>query len=168
MRTLALLFLAALMMGLSSCGGNEQKENKATEATQAVENAAEKTKEAATKAAEEVKEAANEVKEAASEAANEVKEAAQAATGKDGKTLFESNGCVACHKVDQKSIGPSLKEIAAAYQGKEQELIDFLKGKHEAIVDPAQFAVMQPNLEITKKMADEDVKAIADYILSVK
>jgi len=82
--------------------------------------------------------------------------------------LFENNGCVACHKVDQKSIGPSLKDIAAAYKGKEDQMFKFLKGQAEAIVDPAQFAVMQTNLEITKKMSDEDVKAIVDYIMSVQ
>jgi len=158
MRTLTLLILAALMMGLSSCGGSDNKEQKAQEATQAVEQKAE-----------EVQEAAQETTQEATQAAEETKEAAQAAaTGKDGKTLFTDSGCVACHKEAQKSIGPSLKDIAAAYAGKEDQMFNFLKGKGEAIVDPPQFAVMQPNLEITKKMADQDVKAIVDYIMSFK
>ena len=158
MRTLTLLILAALMMGLSSCGGNDNKEQKTQEATQAVEQKAEEVKEATNEAAEEAKQAAEETKEAAQ----------AAASGKDGKTLFTDSGCVACHKEAQKSIGPSLKDIAAAYAGKEDQMFAFLKGKSEAIVDPPQFAVMKPNLDITKKMADEDVKAIINYIMSQK
>jgi len=162
MRTLAFFVLAALMMGLSSCGGNESK-SKVNQATETVKQTANEVKEAASEAAEKTK-------EAASTAVEKTKEAVQtaAASGKDGKTLFTDSGCVACHKEAQKSIGPSLKDIAAAYAGKEDQMFNFLKGKGEAIVDPPQFAVMQPNLEITKKMADEDVKAIVNYIMSFK
>jgi cytochrome c len=155
MRTLALLFVAALMMSLSSCGGSDKAEEKAAEATQAVEQKAEEVKQEVEQKAEEVKQEAQEATQAA-------------ASGKSGEQLFADNGCVACHKVDQKSIGPALKDIAAGYAGKEGDLVKFLKGEGEAIIDPAQFAVMQPNLEITKKMDDAGVKAIADYIMSIK
>ncbi len=98
----------------------------------------------------------------------EPKKEAKAAADVDGKALFISNGCVACHQVDKKTVGPALKEIAKSYEGKKDAMVKFLKGEGEAIVDPAQFAVMKPNLEITKKMADNEVGAIVDYILSVK
>jgi cytochrome c len=151
MRTLALLFAAALMISLSSCGGGEQKEEKAQEAVQ-----------------ESVEQKAEEVKQEAQEATEEKAEEGASAEAKDGKTLFADNGCTACHKEDAKNIGPSLKDIAAGYAGKEDQLVKFLKGEGEAIIDPAKFAVMQPNLEITKKMDDAGVKAIADYIMSIK
>ncbi len=175
MKKLAMLFLAAfLMINLSSCGGKEH--NKAQEATQTVKEKAEEMKEGVKEAASDVKDAAKDaaesVKETAKDAAEGVKEAAsdvkEAVTGKDGSALFADNGCTACHKEAQKSIGPALKDIAAGYAGKEDQLMKFLKGESEAIIDPPQFAVMQPNLEITKKMADGDVKAIADYIMSFK
>ncbi len=84
----------------------------------------------------------------------------------DGKTIFQSKGCAACHNPTADTVGPSLKKIADAYKGKENELIAFLKGQHKAIVDPAKFPIMMPQLNTTKKLTDEELKALADFILS--
>ncbi len=155
MKNYLIALMAILGFGLVSCGGGNKGESAETQQeAQAVEQQAE-----------EVQQQAEEATPAATE---ENAGEAQAASGKDGKTLFLENGCVACHKETEKSVGPALNEIAAKYAGKEDALIAFLKGKGEAIVDPAQFSVMQPNLEITKKMNDADVKALADYIMSIK
>ncbi|HKO77334.1 MAG TPA: c-type cytochrome [Flavobacterium sp.] len=84
-----------------------------------------------------------------------------------GKEIFEGKGnCVACHQVDQKVIGPSIKEIAKSYKDKNGNMVNFLKGEGEAIVDPSQFAVMQANLEITKTFTEEELKAVEAYIYS--
>lgn len=84
-----------------------------------------------------------------------------------GKELFEGKGnCVACHQVDQKVVGPSIQEIAKIYKEKNGNIVGFLKGEGEAIVDPSQFAVMQANLEITKTFTDEELKAVEAYINS--
>ena len=84
-----------------------------------------------------------------------------------GKEIFEGKGnCVACHQVDQKVIGPSIKEIAKIYKDKNGNMVNFLKGESEAIVDPAQFPVMQANLEITKTFTDEELKAVEAYMNS--
>lgn len=45
--------------------------------------------------------------------------AAPAAGGKDVKTLLAANGCMACHAIDQKVVGPGFAEVAARYKGKE-------------------------------------------------
>jgi len=82
-----------------------------------------------------------------------------------GEELFTSNGCVACHQADAKTVGPSLKEISTAYSGNKDGLNKFLNGDGPAIVDPAQEAVMQPQTEATKAMSDEERSALADYIL---
>ena len=37
---------------------------------------------------------------------------------KAARTLFANSGCANCHAMDQKSVGPTLKEIAARYRGK--------------------------------------------------
>ena len=163
--------LAVLMISLSSCGGDDANKakdaaNEAVETTkEAANDAAEATKEAAKDATEAVKEAADKTVEAAGEAADKAKEAV---AGVDGKALFLSNGCVACHQDDKKTVGPGLKEIAGKYADKKDDLVKFLKGEGKAIVDPAQFAVMQPNLASTKKMSDAERAALADYILSKK
>jgi cytochrome c len=84
-----------------------------------------------------------------------------------GKEIFEGKGnCVACHQVDQKIVGPSIQEISKIYKDKNGNIVNFLKGESEAIVDPAQFPVMQANLEITKTFTDEELKAVEAYINS--
>ncbi|REG92253.1 c-type cytochrome [Flavobacterium aquicola] len=84
-----------------------------------------------------------------------------------GKEIFEGKGnCVACHQVDQKVIGPSIKEIAKIYKDKNGNMVNFLKGESEAIVDPAQFPVMQANLAITKTFTEDELKAVEAYINS--
>ena len=35
----------------------------------------------------------------------------------DGAGLAQANGCVACHAVDRKIVGPAFKDIAAKYRG---------------------------------------------------
>ncbi len=86
----------------------------------------------------------------------------------DGAALFKSKGCAACHQATVDTVGPSLKKIAEAYAGKEADLIKFLKGEHKAIVDPAKFAIMQPQLNTTKALSDEELKALAEFMLSHK
>jgi cytochrome c len=86
----------------------------------------------------------------------------------DGKALFQQKGCTACHQAAADTVGPALKKIAATYKGKEADLIKFLKGQGKAIVDPAKEAVMKPNLNTTKAMKDDELKALAQFILSHK
>ncbi len=86
----------------------------------------------------------------------------------DGQSIFQSKGCAACHQVSVDTVGPSLKKIANAYSGNKKGLVKFLKGEGKAIVDPAKFAVMQPNLNALKGMSDQDLNALADFMLSHK
>lgn len=164
MKKLGLLLLAVMMISLSSCGGDDAKKAKEEAQPQATEQKAEAT-EATEETAEPAKEEATEAKEG--EAATEEK-AAKETSSVDGKALFMNNGCIACHQMDKKTVGPSVKEIGAAYAGKKDDLIKFLKGEGKAIVDPAQFAVMQPNLATTKNMNDAELSALADYFLNAK
>jgi len=75
-----------------------------------------------------------------------------------------ANKCSACHKTDAKFVGPSYTEIAAKYKAENGNLVKFLKGQADPIVDPAQFAVMKANLEVTKKLSGDDLAAMAAYI----
>ena len=88
-----------------------------------------------------------------------------------GKEIFDNRGnCFSCHKPDQKVIGPSIMEIAKIYKEKNGSIVEFLKGKAKPIVDlnPAQYEVMKTNFYITKKMSDEELKALEDYFMSVE
>jgi cytochrome c len=84
-----------------------------------------------------------------------------------GKSIFEGKGnCVSCHQVDQKIIGPSIQEIGKIYKDKKGDIVTFLKGNADPIVDPSQFSVMKTNFPITQAMSDEELKAIEAYIYS--
>ena len=157
MKKFILAFVAVFALSLVSCGGgnNQNADNSGND--QAVEQQAQNN--------------AAEAQKADDQKANDQKadDAAQAqASGKDGKTIFLENGCTGCHKPAEKSVGPALKDIAAKYNKDAGKLIKFLKGEADPIVDPAQFSVMKPNLKITAKMSDADLKALADYIFSAQ
>ncbi len=151
---LSVVVVASLAIGITSCG-------KAKEVTK---EAVEVTKEAAVKTTEAVKETVETVKEGAEKVADAVNGA------DEGKKLFTAKGCVACHKEQEKLVGPALKTIAKMYAEKKGNIVKFLKGNGTAIVDtdPAQVAVMQTNFAVTKAMKAEELQAIASYIRSVK
>lgn len=84
-----------------------------------------------------------------------------------GQELFESKGnCFACHKPDQKIVGPSIVQIAQIYKDKKGNIVSFLKGNEQPLVDPEQFAVMKTNFAITKNMTDDELQALEAYIYS--
>jgi cytochrome c len=84
-----------------------------------------------------------------------------------GKIIFEGKGnCIACHNVDSKLIGPSLQDIAKIYKEKNGNMISFLKGESEAIVDPSQYEVMAANLALTKTFTDTELQALEAYTYS--
>ena len=62
-------------------------------------------------------------------------------------------------------VNPSLTEISQAYQGKEEQLIKYLKGESEAIVRPKKSNLMKRHIEKTKKLSDADLKSLAGYLL---
>ncbi|MDD2790958.1 MAG: c-type cytochrome [Sulfurimonas sp.] len=82
-----------------------------------------------------------------------------------GEVLFESKGCVLCHKKDEEAIGPSLRNIANVYAGKEMALLTYLKGQGTPIVDPARASVMEPQLVKIRMLFEEDLHAISKYII---
>ncbi|MBW4362402.1 c-type cytochrome [Flavobacterium taihuense] len=82
-----------------------------------------------------------------------------------GKEIFENKGnCIACHLPDKKLIGPSLHDIAKIYKDKNADMVAFLKGDGEPIVDPNQYEVMKTNFAITEEMSDEELQALEAYI----
>lgn len=84
-----------------------------------------------------------------------------------GAEIFAGKGaCVACHKPDVKLVGPSLQDIAKIYKDKNGDMVTFLKGEGEPIVDPKQYELMKPNLQITKTFTDEELKALEAYVYS--
>lgn len=87
-----------------------------------------------------------------------------------GEKLFTEKTCTACHALDTKVIGPSIKDIVKIYDEKGGNLVKFLKGNADAIVDtdPGQVAIMKGNLDsFVKDMSPEELQALAAYMRSV-
>lgn len=84
-----------------------------------------------------------------------------------GKSIFEGKGnCAACHRIDEKLVGPSVQEIAKNYKEQNGDMVSFLKDDAKPIVDPSQYEVMKTNLALTKEMSDEELKGLEAYIYS--
>ena len=84
-----------------------------------------------------------------------------------GKSIFEGKGnCVACHKINEKLVGPSVQDIAKIYKAQNGDIVSFLKDDAKPIVDPTQYEVMKTNFALTKAMSEEELKGLEAYIYS--
>lgn len=75
------------------------------------------------------------------------------------KILAESKGCLACHAVDVKLVGPSYNEVANKERNKDVLIHSIHYGsvnKYDVIPMPAQDA------------SDEEAQILVDWILSLK
>jgi len=82
-----------------------------------------------------------------------------------GEEIFKAQRCNSCHKPETGKVNPSLKEIAQAYQGNEDQLINYLKDEGESIIKPEKGKIMKKYLEKTKALSAEDRKALADFMM---
>ena len=82
-----------------------------------------------------------------------------------GEATFQSLKCHICHKPNRKSAGPSLPEIAKAYSGQQQQLVQYLKGESEPLIDFGKRQVMERKLKKTREISDTERRDLADYIL---
>ncbi|MBT8385723.1 MAG: c-type cytochrome [Bacteroidia bacterium] len=136
-----LLFVGVLAFTLNSCGDKKKDESPAaTEPVKVEETTVEKTD-------------------------SEVKTEQVAL----GEKLFTEKTCTACHVLDTKLIGPSIKDIIKIYDEKNGNIVQFLKGTAAPIVDtdPGQVAIMKANLDgFVKDMTPEELQAVAAYMRS--
>ncbi len=76
--------------------------------------------------------------------------------------LAKKYGCLACHTVDKKLVGPSYKEVAAKYRGDkaaEARLIDKVKKGGQGVWGQVP---MPPNSSVP----DADLRTLVKWILS--
>ena len=72
-------------------------------------------------------------------------------------------GCVACHAVDKKVVGPAYKDVAKKYAG-DASALDKLEHKVKAGGSGAWGAIpMPPN-----NVPDADIKTLVQWVLSLK
>ena len=78
--------------------------------------------------------------------------AAGVVLAQSGADVVKSKGCLGCHAVDQKKVGPSFKDIAAK------------KGDAAAIAAKLKDGKGHPKVAAS----DAEIKAAVDYVLSQK
>jgi cytochrome c len=115
-------------------------------------------------AAEATAPAAEETTAAAPEAAApaEPAPAAPAAAADDPATLAQTKGCLACHKVDMKVVGPAYKEVAAKYKG-DAGAVDMLVAKVKAGGVGTWGQIPMPPQTLA---SDEEIRTLVEWILS--
>ncbi|HEX9687307.1 MAG TPA: c-type cytochrome [Burkholderiales bacterium] len=89
---------------------------------------------------------------------------AHAADAKAAEALAKSSGCLACHTVDKKLVGPSYQEIAKRYRtdkGAAANLAQKVKAGGKGAWGDIP---MPPNAHVK----DADIRAIVQWILSLK
>lgn len=89
---------------------------------------------------------------------------AHAADAKAAEALAKNSGCLACHTVDKKLVGPSYKDIADKYRkdkGAAANLVKKVKAGGKGVWGDIP---MSPNAHVK----DEDIKTIVQWILSIK
>ena len=87
-----------------------------------------------------------------------------------GNRLFSEKTCITCHAVNKKKVGPSVVDIMHVYKENNADIMAFLKGESEPIVDTttSQVAIMQDNIDgFLKNITDEELDAIATYMMYV-
>jgi cytochrome c len=78
--------------------------------------------------------------------------------------LAQANGCMTCHQLDKKVLGPSYKEVATKYRGNagaEAALVKKVKDGGKGVWGEM---VMPPNAHVK----DADIAAIVKWILAQK
>lgn len=82
-----------------------------------------------------------------------------------GLAIEASNDCKTCHKIDEKLVGPSFKEIAVKYAGADQAMIDSLAGK---VISGGAGVWGQVPMTPHPALSKEDAVTVVKYILLFK
>lgn len=82
--------------------------------------------------------------------------AAGGVNAQSGAEVVKAKGCLGCHEMDKKKVGPAFKDVAAKYKGNKAAASDLVaklkEGKGHAKI----------------AASDAEIKAAVDYVLAVK
>lgn len=80
------------------------------------------------------------------------------------QALAQKSGCLACHSIDKKVLGPSYKDVAAKYKGDktaEAKMIEKVKKGGSGTWGPMPMPANSPQVK------DEDIRTIVQWILAM-
>jgi len=82
--------------------------------------------------------------------------------------LAKKSGCLACHNIDKKIIGPAWKDVAARYKGKADTRADLIgkvakggKGNWKKVTGGAPMPPYSP------RVSDANIEKLVDFILGL-
>ncbi len=78
--------------------------------------------------------------------------------------IAQSSGCMTCHAIDRKVIGPSYKEIAAKYRNDKAAEASLVKKVKAGGAGVWGAIPMPPNAHVK----DDDIKAVVQWMLTLK
>jgi cytochrome c len=90
--------------------------------------------------------------------------ASQAYAADAGQALAQKSGCLACHSIDKKVLGPAYKDVAAKYKGDkgaEAKLVEKIKKGGSGVWGNIPMPANSPQVK------DEDIKTIVHWVLSL-
>ena len=82
--------------------------------------------------------------------------------------LARKSGCLTCHKIDVKVMGPAWKDVAAKYKddkGARAMLLDKVRKGGRGNWSEVTHNMMMP--PAPKRVSDEDIAQLVDFILSL-
>ena len=78
--------------------------------------------------------------------------------------LAQTNGCMTCHQIDKKVLGPGFKEVANKYRGQAGAEAALVKKVKEGGKGAWGDMVMPPNAHVQ----DADIQALVKWTLTLK
>jgi cytochrome c len=94
---------------------------------------------------------------------------APAAMGKDeGLALAQQSGCLACHSIEKKVVGPAWQDVAARYKGNAAARVDLIaKVKSGGKGNWTEVTGGVPMPPYSPRVTDENIAALVDFLLSL-
>jgi cytochrome c len=82
-----------------------------------------------------------------------------------GEELIERGGCISCHRVDEKLVGPSFTEVAAKYRSSKDaaaQLFEVVRNGGAGVWGDLPMPATAP-----EKISDADLKSAIEFILGL-
>jgi len=90
---------------------------------------------------------------------------ANAELGKDDAlALAKKSGCLACHSIEKKVVGPAWKDVSAKYKGdasQKARLVAKIKAGGKGVWGQVPMPPYSP------RVADKDIEALVGFVLSI-
>ncbi len=89
---------------------------------------------------------------------------ANAVDAKAAEALAQKSGCLACHSIDKKVLGPAYKDVAAKYKGDktaEAKLVAKVKAGGSGVWGPMPMPANSPQVK------DADITNVVQWVLAM-